>query len=194
MAQYYLALAYESGEGVEQNYAKAAEWHRLAAEQGSALAEFKLGLLYFTGKGVPQSDAEAAAWFRRAAAPSDIDRGSDWGRFIRARLGDWEAQFYLGLIYNQGLGVPQDYTEAVFWYRRSAEQGYVPAQISLGSMFFSGRGVAQDYVLAHMWYNVAAARGDSDARQHRHEVEKVMSQAQVAEAQRLAREWEPIRW
>ena len=191
MAQYYLARAYQNGEGVEQNYAKAAEWYRLAAEQGSALAEFELGFLYFVGKGVPEDNTKAAAWVRRAAAPPDSVEGSEWGRFMRPPLGDQEAQYYLGLMYGQGLGVSQDYRWAVFWYRRSAEQGYAPAQKLLGLMYFGGRGIPQDYVLAHKWCNLAAARGDSEARECRDEVQEMMSQVQVREAQRLAREWNP---
>ncbi|MCH8039123.1 MAG: hypothetical protein IH977_02110 [Nitrospinae bacterium] len=49
----------------------------------------------------------------------------------------------------------------------------------------------QDFVLAHMWFNLAGAQGDEDAINERNSLEKEMTPAQLAEAQRLAREWTP---
>ena len=51
-----------------------------------------------------------------------------------AERGDSEAQFNLGVIYDNGEGVPQDYAEAVKWYRKAAEQGDAAAQSNLGFM------------------------------------------------------------
>ena len=50
-------------------------------------------------------------------------------------------------------------------------------------------GVPQDYVRAHMWYNLAAAQGDENGRKYRDDVAAIMTPEQIAEAQRLAREW-----
>ena len=61
-------------------------------------------------------------------------------------------------MYGQGLGVTQDYTESVKWYRMAADQGYAISQHNLGFMYGEGLGVTQDYVQAHKWYNIAAAR------------------------------------
>ena len=69
-----------------------------------------------------------------------------------AEQGDAEAQYNLGVMYDQGYGVPQDYAEAMKWYRKAAEQGDAEAQHSLGYMYRNGLGVPQDYVLAHMWH------------------------------------------
>ena len=60
--------------------------------------------------------------------------------------------------------MPQDYGEAVRWYRRAAEQGNARAQNNLGTMYQNGRGVAQNYVQAHKWFNLAAAQGVEPAR------------------------------
>jgi TPR repeat protein len=77
----------------------------------------------------------------------------------------------------------------------SAEKGYAPAQAALGAMYLNGLGVRQDYVQADMWLNVAASRSDADSwkayAEIRDSVESEMTSAQVAEAQRLAREWKP---
>ena len=89
----------------------------------------------------------------------------------------------------KGAGVPQDYTAAAQWYRKAAEQGDVRGQFHIGRMYEQGKGVPQDYVVAHMWYNLVAARGIERAAENRDKIAKFMSQSQIAEAQRLARDW-----
>ena len=76
-----------------------------------------------------------------------------------AEQGDPSAQFYLGLLYEKGAGVPQDYTAARKWYEKAAAQGYVMAQTSLGVLYEKGAGVPQDYTVARKWYEKAAVRG-----------------------------------
>ena len=110
---------------------------------------------------------------------------------VAAKQGDAAAQFNLGLSYYNGEGVPQDYVEAVKWYRMAAEQGTVGAQSNLGVAYFYGQGVPQDYVLAHMWLNLAATHGNSSDAENRDTVAKKMTRDQIAEAQRMAREWKP---
>jgi TPR repeat protein len=58
-------------------------------------------------------------------------------------------------------------------------------------MYDSGWGVPQDYVKAHMWFNLSAAQGEQDAAEDRDKVAQRMTSAQIAEAQKLAREWKP---
>ncbi len=166
--------AYDRGD-----YATALEEWRPLAEQGDAGAQFNLGLLYDMGRGVPQNYAEAAKWYRLAA-----DGGYD------------KAQFNLALMYNNGTGVTQDYAEAMKWFRLAAEQGDALAQYNLGVMYGNKNGVSQDYVQAHMWLNIAASHlppGEVRdlAVSNRDLVEKQMTPEQIAEAQRLAREWKP---
>ena len=94
-------------------------------------------------------------------------------------------------MYDLGYGVPQDYAEAVKWYRRAAEQGLAKAQTNLGFMYNDGQGVQQEYVKAHIWFNLAAAQGHEKANKNRDLIAKRMTSEQIAEAQRLAREWRP---
>ena len=112
-----------------------------------------------------------------------------------AKQGNADALFSLGFMYAQGRGVPQVYTEAVRWYRMAAEQGDAGAQFSLGLMYTKGQGVPQDHTvavkLAHMWFNLAAAQGHEQARENRDIIGDGMTPAQIAEAQRLARDWRP---
>ena len=69
------------------------------------------------------------------------------------------------------------------------QTGSPDALFELGMLYATGRDVAADLVVAHKWFNLAAARGNSSALAHRVELAREMSTEQVAEAQRLAREW-----
>ncbi len=110
---------------------------------------------------------------------------------VLAEQGHVNAQFNLGIMYAYSQGVPQDYAEAVKWYRMAAEQGDANAQNNLGVMYHMAWGVPQDYVQAHMWYNHAGAQGQKLATENRDIVAQLMTSAQIAEAQKLAREWKP---
>ena len=59
---------------------------------------------------------------------------------------------------------PQDYAEAVKWYRKAAEQGNAAAQGALGLLYAQGQGVPQDYVQARKWFNLSAAQGNAAAQ------------------------------
>jgi TPR repeat protein len=110
-----------------------------------------------------------------------------WYR-LAAEQGDVSAQINLGLMYDNGQGVIQDYKNAVKWYRLAAEQGDAFAQNNLGLMYANGQGVIQDYVSAHMWLNIAASSGNKSAIKKRDNVARKMTPAQVSAAQDLARE------
>jgi TPR repeat protein len=71
-----------------------------------------------------------------------------------------------------------------------AAQGSMPdALFELGMLYATGRDVAADLVSAHKWFNLAAARGNRSALSYRVELAREMSSDQIAEAQKLAREW-----
>jgi uncharacterized protein len=74
----------------------------------------------------------------------------------------------------------------------AADRGNAAGQQSLGTLYLNGEGVPRDYVLAYMWFDVAAARSLS-VREWRDFAARMMTPAQIAAAQRLAREWKP-RW
>ena len=81
-----------------------------------------------------------------------------------AKIGNATAQYYLGKMYEDGLGVSQDYIKAVEWYRKSAEQGNAKAQCQLGTMYEKGRGVSRDFAKAVEWYRKSAEQGNADAQ------------------------------
>ena len=119
-----------------------------------------------------------------------------WGQSADAR-----AQFSVGQMYYIGQGVLRDNAQADAWYQKAADQGFAYAQFNLGAAYEDGRlGVPQDYVLAHMWFHLAsspATNADADLRQmavqNRDKVAAKMTPAQIAEAQRMAREWKPTK-
>jgi TPR repeat protein len=59
----------------------------------------------------------------------------------------------------------------------------------LGLKYCLGQGVDRDYVAAHKWFNLAALKGNAAARDYRSEISREMDTAQIAEAQRQARDW-----
>ena len=104
IAQLYLGIMFQHGQGVPQNYHTAQKWYLKAAVQGNADAQYSLGYMYRKGMGVPQSDTLSVKWFRKAA-----DQGFA------------EAYLYLGHMYRKGgVGLPQNEILAKECYLKSA--------------------------------------------------------------------------
>ena len=74
-------------------------------------------------------------------------------------------------------------------YEHDAGNGRTDALYNLGLAYSTGQGVSPDLVAAHKWFNLAAVRGVEAAKGWRNELAAEMSASQIAEAQRLAREW-----
>ncbi len=123
----------------------------------------------------------AAAWMALAAAGSataaDFDHGftsyltgqyNDAFNIWRdlAEAGDKEAQFGLGLLYEQGRGVLRDIPAAASWYTRAAEQGSMRAQTQIAGMYARGHGVVEDWDQAIAWWLRAEAQGSMRAKFH----------------------------
>ena len=68
------------------------------------------------------------------------------------------------MLYEYGQGVPQDYPQALYWYRRAAQQGNAEAQFNLGFLYATGVGVPQNYTEAFGWYRLAAQQGNAEAQ------------------------------
>ena len=122
----------------------------------------------------------------------DAYNGKNYAEALRlcrplAEQGEVSAQNVLGTMYLKGRGVSQNDFEAAKWYRKAAEQGGLSAQFSLGALYEDGHGVPQDYVLAYMWYNLGGAEAARD------DLAAKMTRDQIAEAQRLTREWKPTK-
>jgi TPR repeat protein len=110
-----------------------------------------------------------------------------------AEHGNARAQTYVGYMYANGRGLPQDYIAAARWYRHASEQGVAVAQFALGLMYDKGQGVPQDYVLAYKWLNLATAQATPRERDYwvriRNAVGTKLSLVERTAGQRLAAEW-----
>ena len=106
-----------------------------------------------------------------------------------ARHGDPYSQFAIAVMYDDGLGLSQDFDLALEWYRKSAAGGLVDAQYMVGRFYGRGRGVSQDPAQALFWFNVAHAGGHPDA-------ERLQDQqrSQVSRARRQAIDSDAVRW
>jgi TPR repeat protein len=74
-------------------------------------------------------------------------------------------------------------------YESDAKNGRAEALYNLGLAYSTGQGVGVDMVAAHKWFNLAAMRGVEAAKSWRNQLASEMSTPQIAEAQKLAREW-----
>ena len=171
-AQVSLGWLHLHGRGVAQDSALARQLFEKAAVQGNMEAQYNLARLYYSGQGGKQDHAQACLWYEKAALQGSAD-----------------AQVNLGTLYSNGLGCRKDDKEAVFWFLLAAKQGQGLAFMKLGSMYEDGRGVTQDYVQAYKWYSLGARHDEKTGGQLRDELMKRMTPAQVAEAQRLMKEW-----
>lgn len=77
-----------------------------------------------------------------------------------ASKGETGAQSALGLLYHEGIGVPQDYSQAALWFRKAADNGDSLGQFFLGQMYRNGQGLPQDYKQAELWFRKSADQGN----------------------------------
>ena len=147
------------------------------AEQGDPKAQFELGAIYYfpLDESIKKDINEAFKWYTKAALQGQV-----------------EAQYNLGVMYDQGKGVPKNYSDAYKWYKLAAEQGFANAQYNLGVMYYRGEGIPKNYIDAYKWFNIVVSSEDkvSDAARALMNInEPRMTSEQIATAQNLAKEW-----
>jgi len=138
------------------DYSTAAALLKPLADKGISRAQFRIGYMHFLGRGFKKNRQEADRVIR-AALPA-IQKFANDGR-------TW-AQSDLGSLHEDGLVLPRNYTEAVYWYRSAAEKGYPGAQTNLGIMYALGRGVNSNRRTAIEWFQRAAKQGDIVAKRN----------------------------
>jgi GAF domain-containing protein len=104
----------------------------------------------------------------------------------RAEVGDPYEQATLATRYATGDDLPQDYSLAVKWYLRAAEQGHIGAQDALGSYFWIGRGVQKDVTRAYFWSVLARAEGKETSKDRLAVMTPQLTRAQALAIQREA--------
>jgi hypothetical protein len=90
-------------------------------------------------------------------------------------------------MYRQGLGIPQNKTEALKRFLDVARQKNVVAQFRLGSIYHNGYGVPQDDIKAYAWYGIAAAGGIEPAEELRDEIQGQLTPEELTQARKLSR-------
>ena len=130
---------YEKGD-----YKQALNLFKIVAESGVVEAQAHLGRMYFVeGESVVQNYLEALKWL-----------------MVSAEQDNSSGQYYLGVMYDNGIGIDENNEEAAKWYQLSAEQGDSDAQNNLGAMYHFGEGVPQNFQKAVEWYRMSAEQGD----------------------------------
>ncbi len=158
---------------------------RLAEEAGTPFAQYRYGRVLLEGRGGPQDMMAAHDWFEQAVAQDQMDAAVILARMylsttqagparnperaavlfrMAAARGKSEAQYYLGLLYGKGTGVPQDPVEALAWFQAAAEQGHVAAQFELSRAYAQGSGTTETPAKALYWMREAAQNGHSEAQ------------------------------
>ena len=175
-SQTNLGFLYYEGKGVPQNYEEALKWYRMAALTGYPDAAFNLGVAYSEGKGVKPDPSQALHWYQLAAD-----------------AGYAPAQVILGNIYFRGDGVAADQKTGAEWYVKAAEQDDVVAQFLIANLYVTGQGLPEDLVQAYRWLLIAEGANHPDAKKTAEDRKKLivgrMSPAQIAEAEKQAKEW-----
>jgi uncharacterized protein len=149
-----------------------------------------LGMLSFPSSAY----AGALSAGERAYARHDYVRAAPL-LLMEAERGSPAAQTYIGYMYQNGLGVPRNYSAAAGWLNEAAQQGEPTAQFLLGLLFDKGYGVPMDWVQAEVWLNLAASQANRGQRDYwermRNAVAQKLTLDQVAEAQQRAYAWAP---
>lgn len=142
VAQFNLALAYQSGNSVDKDLALAEAWYEKSAALGHPPAQINLAWLR-----AEQGDQAAAMQLYLQAAEQ----------------GELIAQLEVADRYRDGIGTAADLTLAADWYQRAADQGHAGAMFALANLYATGAGVPRDYARAAELFRGAAERGEVQA-------------------------------
>lgn len=182
-----LGSLYARGQGVNQDISAALQWYHKAAAQGDPLAEYCLGYAFARGNGVPKDMDQAIQWWQQSAVQGQVYAQNALGQYyfesakssptndsnytlaakwlLKAAQQDYVgAMNNLAYLYQNNLGVPKDWPEALKWYRRAAERGDAMAQANLAMMYEAGDGVPIDKMEAYKWYSLSAEQGNVEGK------------------------------
>ena len=176
-AQHELATAYLVGRIIQKDHHKSLEWNFRAAKQGNPDAIRSLKVQYFFGN-IPDENA-----FK-------------WHYLFASVLGLSAAQAKLGDIYRNGKDVPQNYAEALKWYRLAAAQGEYSAQSDLGFMYVLGNGVSQNPREAYIWFSLAIVGANKEKEKYESydsDDDKVYAASQINRLQTIINNIEKVR-
>jgi TPR repeat protein len=161
-SQYSLGFMYRRGQGVPEDFDKAAEWLVKAAENGSEAAEKELDSI------MPEIYARQEA-MEAGDIASEFVQKNEYDKALpylkkAADGGDSWAQKVLGVMYKNGNAVPQNYKTAFYWFEQAAKGGDTGAMIILSGFYRDGMGVAKDNKAELYWLKKAAEQGHAEAQ------------------------------
>lgn len=186
-SQYNMGYIYQhGGYGIQKDYTMALNWYTKSAIQGNTKAQRVVASFYFNGLGVEKKYKDALYWYKKVLEDSDdVDAQNNIG-FIHligdrevekdyslalywytksADQGSSKAQYQIGRLYRNGLGVNQSHKEAMNWFLKAVSNNNDPsAQNSIGYMYKNGFGVKQDYNIALEWYTKSGLQGNPDGQ------------------------------
>jgi len=111
------------------------------------------------------SDNTVTNLYQNEQKPSEPPMSDEVKTYLRvAEMGVAEAQYNLGVCYERGDGVAQDYEKAVYWYKKAVDQGHAKAQHNLGLCYYNGIGVPVDQTEAARLFLLSAEQGDMYAQ------------------------------
>lgn len=146
-AQNNLGVMYERGEGVPKNNLEAVKWYQLSAEQGNRYAQCNLAMMHQFGRGIPKNEYKAVQWFQKSAQQGyseaqlmlalmhNQQQGGlrsnpilEFNLYLSAaKQGHHQAEYIVGLYYEEGYGVPKNLKEAKKWLGLAAQGGITDA-------------------------------------------------------------------
>jgi TPR repeat protein len=178
-AMAFLGELYMRGQGTAVKRDSAYRWLHEAATKGNLRGMTELGSAYQNGAGVDRSLRWAEHWYAKAAELGSVEAMRKLGNFYRdernhystalfwyrnaVRVGSLDAMVEAGLMYEGGLGVPQDLDEARCLYRTAADAGSQRGMVAMGQIYQDSVGVPRDYEKAKEWYLKAVGAGSADA-------------------------------
>jgi len=142
--QFFISERYRNQKKSEKSF----EWAKKSADQKNYDGIARLGWHYLNGEGCEK----------------DVSKGSE---LIHESIKYGQSSYgqnTLGYMYENGIGVEKNYSDAFFWYKKSAEQGNPYAQWNLGRLYEEGKGTEQDKEKAIYWYEKSSEQGNEFAK------------------------------
>lgn len=208
-AQYILDEIIPEQEILTHKQLEQVKYYEQKATQGDLDAHLKLGMMYYYGDvlgGIGKDNSKAAYWFKKPAVSGNpdaqvhlglvsgeqgnLEEAKAWFRMAAVK-GNPDAQAHLGtLLIDQKRA-----KEGLDWLNKSAEQNNFIAQYTLGMIYENGTDdITQNYITAYMWYWLACTYNENVCDvvprfSGPNSLAKLMSQSDIEEAKRLARDW-----
>ncbi|MBR5129697.1 MAG: sel1 repeat family protein [Alphaproteobacteria bacterium] len=193
MAQAMLGYLYSEGIGVKKNKKKSVELYEKAAQKGNSDALLNLGVMYYTGDNMPKDVNKALEYLTKVPTmdkpiaarylaeiylnePSVQDPQKSFNYYtIAARADDINSFHNLGYMYQNGIYVSKNISEAIKFYTYAAAKGYEPSLYALGVIYANGDGVSVDTAKAHAYFSLAATKEMKEAENAKKHLEEGMS-------------------